>query len=750
MAVMVLIRIKGSYGGMMMLKDGNIEAYVKSRLNEKSYDGAFENEKLDFNISLSFEDLSGKRYEGDNLTVVTGDGGTWTVDVVNNHGDVSLGTVFDFVSLNQSFAIKIQTDNPGGRDYTTITTNSDARLYLEPDVPGFRQMFKVFLISGTFKKGESFTIKIGDRSSGSPGSEIYWTATRARVIAGVDIDGSKRYFDTHVTPQVINLIHHHEPKNFRLLGPTVAKTGEPFDMHLGVFDRNGNIIEDYEGRVDIDNKDGLYINLPDFFVFSREDKGIKIFKNIYIEKEGVYRARIYPGKYLSNPVSVSCNPDFYVYWGDLHAHGWGDCTMYLMHLRNEKVDPLNRHMQAREVGRLDFSAIGPMSYPHVEREEIWEAYKYACEKTMEENKYVPFLSYEAHPAEGDRNVIFKNLDEKIPPDYRIPMEELDKEYGARDDVILQIHIGGSSPNWDRYRPERERMVEVSSGFGNAEWLLQKALNLGYKPAVCGASDLHMGLMGGIRTVETGRGRFFKLFKLRDSAYGTGPLTGAIAKGLTRNNIWDAFTKRLTYATSGARIYIDFKCNNRRMGSEIKREKLHISFKCCGTDIIDRVDLICGNYMVKSWFPNALDFDNSLTIGRDEIPGDWLYLRVHQADENYAWTSPVYVEGEYPFWNDDSDEKFNLIKDKEEAEKYIFDLMEYLKTEEEPEKFKDITPVGICVHQTGKCALFTCRYGEEIPRDMTIRWYFEYPIPKIRFDWGLRDFGIRDDWTNYRK
>lgn len=728
--------------------DINIIEYIKSRTNEKSYDGAFDDKKLGFYTNLSFEDLSGKIYEGEDLTVVSGDRGTWTVEVVNDHGDVSFATVFDFVSLNVSFAIKIQTDNPGGRDYTTISSDSNAKFYLEPNVPGFRQMFKVFIISGTFKKGESFTVKIGDMSEGSQGSEIYWTTTQAAVIAGVDIDGSKKYFDTYVSSETINIIHHHEPKNLRLLGPTVIKTGELFDMHLGIFDRNGNIIEDFEERVELDNT-GSYINLPESYVFSKEDKGIKIFKNIHIEKAGIYRAAVSSGEYLSNPTCVFDNPGSYVYWGDIHAHGWGDCTMYLMHLRNKKVDPLNRHMQAREAGRLDFSAIGPMSYPHENRQEIWDAYKDACIKTMEDNKYVPFLSYEAHPAEGDRNVIFKSLDEDIPPDYRIPMKDLDSKYASRDDVLLEIHIGGSSPNWDKYKPERERMVEISSGFGNAEWLLQKALKLGYKPAICGSSDLHIGLMGGIRTVETGRGRFGRLNKLRDSAYGVGPLTAAVTEGLTRDDIWEAFTDRTTYATSGARIFVDFKCNNKNMGSVIEKQDLDIFFACSGTDIIERVDLICGDYMIKSWFPEKLDFEGSLKLSEKEIPGDWIYLRLHQKDDNYAWTSPVYIQRGYPLWNDDSDEKFSLIDGEENACKYLDDLMEYLKTEEEPEKFKDITPIGIVLQQTAKCALFTCRYGDEIMRDMTIRWYFEYPIPKIRFDWGLKDLGIKDDWTNYR-
>ncbi len=106
-----------------------------------------------------------------------------------------------------------------------------------------------------------------------------------------------------------------------------------------------------------------------------------------------------------------------------------------------------------------------------------------------------FLSYEAHPIpEGDRDIFFKSLNESIPPDFRLPMKDLEEKYGNRDDVFLEVHIGGRVPRWCDYMPKRERMVEAISVFGNAEWLLQEALDRGFKPAVCGCSDLHYGLI----------------------------------------------------------------------------------------------------------------------------------------------------------------------------------------------------------------------------------------------------------------
>jgi hypothetical protein len=333
--------------------------------------------------------------------------------------------------------------------------------------------------------------------------------------------------------------------------------------------------------------------------------------------------------------------------------------------------------------------------------------------------------------------------EPLPPDFAITNSELEAKYGDRDDVIMEVHIGGSTPKWDNYKTKRERMIEISSGFGNAEWMLQKALKVGYRPAVCGCSDLHMGLMGGPRSVEPFRGRFRALMNITDSGYGTGPLTAVMAPELTREQIWHGMTQRATYATTGARIFIDFRCNGRAIGQEMKKGKrVELALECHGTEKIDRIDLISGDYMLHTWLPNALDFSATLDFAGHDVPGDWIYLRVHQVDENFAWTTPIWLDSDYPRWNATERHLEKAAGPGNEAAAYLADVINYLTLEEDITLFKDITPVGIIEQLLAKCALFYCYYGDGHP--MAIRWYFEYEIPKIRMDWGWRDFGVKDD------
>jgi len=95
----------------------------------------------------------------------------------------------------------------------------------------------------------------------------------------------------------------------------------------------------------------------------------------------------------------------------------------------------------------------------------------------------------------------------------------------------------------------------------------------------------------------------------------------------------------------------------------------------------------------------------------------------------------------PRWNEQ--EEIDLSAVGEESGSYLGDLERYLELEEDPERFQEITPIGVAEQSVGRCALFYCYWGEErLP--MSIRWFFEFEIPKIRYDFGWRDFGAFDE------
>jgi hypothetical protein len=720
-----------------------------------AYPGKYTPGDLDIRLEMKFTDLEGNLRKSPDLEVVTGDAGTWELRFENHHGNLGPGATITLVRFNYQIASDMPSGDPRKRDHCSLRKETEAKLELVTWKDSVN-LLSVIVTSGQFKKGESYTVLVGDRTGGSVGTEVFWTATDGTFLMAVDETGTGAFVGAAGNPYEFEAVAHHKVELLRLLGPSIAKTGETFRLHLGIYDRNRNIIETYTGQAEFDVPKGIS-GLPSSYQFRSEDKGLKIFDNVAAEGSGVYRIGVSESgsskEFTSNPTLVSDAPNEYVYWGDVHAHGWGDSSMHLMHARTKKLDPVSRHMQARDIGRFDFACPASMSMDPEKREEIWEPYREACEKMDEPGRYVPFLAYEAHPKAGDRQVIFKEYKtEPIPPKMRTEMEEVDQIYGERDDVLLQVHIGGATPRWDLYQPARERFLEVCSGFGCAEWLLQKGLQLGYRPAVCGASDLHLGLMGGPRAVETFRGRFGPKYpmKQRDSAYGTGPVTAIIAPELTRDALWDSIEARTTYATSGSRILLTVTGNGEPAGSAIDlKDKLEIAIRCHACVKIESVELIIGEHLAASWQPDSLDFIEEVGLTADQVPGEWAYVRVSQTDGEYAWSTPLYIHRDGPLpptdllaWNLQESVQLDEMA-QNEATPYQAALMAYLNLEEHPERFKSITPVRILELSMGTCALFYCHWSDEtLP--MSIRWFFEFDIPKIRYDLGWRDFGAFDE------
>jgi hypothetical protein len=83
-----------------------------------------------------------------------------------------------------------------------------------------------------------------------------------------------------------------------------------------------------------------------------------------------------------------------------------------------------------------------------------------------------------------------------------------------------------------------------------------------------------------------------------------------------------------------------------------------------------------------------------------------------------------------------------------AEAHEAALCQYLGVEEDSEKFFEITPVGLLNETTGRSALFYACMGPE-PTPVSIRWYYEFEMPRIHFDWGWRDFGMRSELKGRR-
>lgn len=704
-----------------------------------------------FQNELEFVKTDGTkiRSEGNILKAQAGTVGTWILTLTLLSESLEQGEQIKIQRYNFQLANQLQNKYPKRRDYVTVTSTANVQL----DVTLLNRAHGLVITTGNrLTKGDKVIVKIGDREGSSVGSEVFWTTTLGRLETTLVTNKETVKAADDV---FIDVICRSEPKCLRLLGPSVVTPGEKFSMNLVVYEINRNVVESFTGAVNFEVP-GDVSGLPAEYTFTKADKGIKVFKNISIDKPGIFRVKVCSkDKVLqsnSNPVICEENPPERIYWGDLHAHGWGDCEMLMMYDCTDKVNPFSRHKQARLVGRFDYSAPGPMAMPDgPERKKIWQMYLEAFDKNDRPGTYVPFMAMEMHPGMvGDRTIVFKNRQEQIPPSsLKTPVEKVYELYGNKDDVLLETHIGGHVPYFEEYKPQNEKLVEVVSAFGNAEWLLQKNLQTGFHPAITGASDSHLGLFGAPRAVETFRGRFIGRLNVRDSGFGNGPIGAIIADSCTRESLWQSLLERKGYATTGDRIYVKLHADYFQMGQIANPpEKFNVTLTVSGQEIIEKIDLVVGINLAKSFSVNELDVELDIDFDRQEMPpGKWFYFRIKQANSEYAWTAPIWFANDVNTKNAADFLPWNHYEkpptcESEEMQKYLKQLEDYLITEGDREIFGPIEPVELAKESMGNSAKFiSIIKPENYP--VTIRWFYEYQIPKIRVDWGYENFGPVD-------
>src|SRR5262249_44909667 len=118
------------------------------------------------------------------------------------------------------------------------------------------------------------------------------------------------------------------------------------------------------------------------------------------------------------------------------------------------------------------------------------------------------------------------------------------------------------------------------------------------------------------------------------------LTAVQAHTCTRQAVFDALRARRCYATSGAKILLDFTVNGMPMGSNCAFDREAFArVEVIGTDVVARLELIGPSGPVASSKPNEREAVLQTEIS--EMP--WIYARVTQQDGEMAWSSPVFFD-----------------------------------------------------------------------------------------------------------
>jgi len=320
--------------------------------------------------------------------------------------------------------------------------------------------------------------------------------------------------------------------------------GESIEVAVRGVDYWGNVADGYVGTLSVETGDG------DQLATVRAKDGIARV-DVSLDEPGVHRLTVVDAdqnlQTTTNPVVCTADPDEPVYWGDIHGQsgetvGTGTAREYVEF--------------ARDAAFLDFTSHAGNDFQITP--EFWTELREIIHEFNDPGVFVTFLCYEWSantPNGGDHNVYFRGDEEEIHRSSlwqvedgterargTYPAEALYEEYAGRDDVLIIPHRGGRPATLDAYDPDLTPFVEILSVWGIFEWYGQEALDRGYDVGFVAGSDDHTGRPG----VSHPTNEADWSFPIK------GGLMAARADDLSRSSLWEAFTDRRVYGTTGAR------------------------------------------------------------------------------------------------------------------------------------------------------------------------------------------------------
>lgn len=338
-----------------------------------------------------------------------------------------------------------------------------------------------------------------------------------------------------------------------------------------------------------------------------------------------------------------------VYWGDLHSHcaisyGYGSIERAFMVAR-QHLDfctvtghatwhdmPTDRERYGRIIDfhREGFDRLA----------ENWQAVETAVEEHNADGEFITLLSYEWHSRRyGDHNVYYPGARGPIVDGESL--DDLERNLAGRQALIIPHHIGYGPGfrgiDWDEFDERLSPVVEIMSGHGSSErdggpypmyhtmgprsfaGTVANGLRLGKRFGFVGGTDHHGGYPG-----HHGEGR-----------------TAVIAAGLSREAIIEAIRLRHCYAVTGDKILLDFSVNDAIMGDEIgPTEKREVSFEVVAGDVIDRLEVVKNNRVLRRYFPDVVESPGDAPT-RCKVRVEWGW---GDKDEAVKWDGRLRLAG----------------------------------------------------------------------------------------------------------
>jgi len=373
---------------------------------------------------------------------------------------------------------------------------------------------------------------------------------------------------------------------------------------------------------------------------ARVQPELKIFPTHYEEAKDLARIHGY--------ALESGGKQYKIFRGDTHRH-----TEFSMDGNNDG-SLLDTYRYAIDAAELDFmlvsehnGASGPdKDYINYLLQQTADIFSVA-------GKFVPFYGYErslSYP-NGHRNVLFTK---RFNPTLPIPPEEQKGQTGAKmlyeylkkynGIAISHTSASGMGTDWRDNDPDVEPLVEIYQGdrVSNEYEGAPKAAHAG-NPA---------SAPGGFRPAGYVWNAWAKGYKLGVQAASDHLSTHisyacTLATDFTRDGLIDAMKRRHSYGATD-NIILDYRMKANKaeyLQGDIVDVKgpFELTVKIIGTQPVRQIDLIRGKEFLMTKNPMQKEVNFSF---RDAAPlkgESFYYVRVIQADDQMAWSSPIWVK-----------------------------------------------------------------------------------------------------------
>ena len=450
-----------------------------------------------------------------------------------------------------------QFDNPEGANYTTVEASNGAILHFEYDMkrnirPWDKTLY-IKVVRGFLREGDQIIVRFGDRRQGSPGIRIQ-TFCEYTFEFRVLVDAIATYNYVELPQQPTIEIIPGVPVMYKAVLPTLRRCGEPFRLCLKGEDQWGNpsnlCEQSFQLSSNLDvsglaemvkfDKGEFAVVIDDLLVEEAGDLIIKL-----LNDDGDVVAR-------SNPCRFVIESNLLPYWGDLHGQseetiGTNSARDFYEFARDKAFCDICVHQGN------DFQITN----------EFWHWLNELSAEFTEDNKFIVFPGWEWSGNTGlggDRNVLMMEEGRQIHRSSHALVDDLsdietDSNSAADlfndlkdEDCAVFAHIGGRYADIKVAHDDRlERAVEVHSAWGTFEWLMQDALEQGYRVGIMSNSDGHKGRPGASHPGSTKFGAY-------------GGLTCVLAPEFTRAGIMQGLKQRHHYGTTGSRVILDTRVN----------------------------------------------------------------------------------------------------------------------------------------------------------------------------------------------